>query len=125
AGGCAVPLPASAHRDALEGMIADSEPDLIIAHSDSSMLLDGITRTPIIEIAPGLGMPKQLTAAPALENIIPVAPDADFNIIYSSGTTGRPKGIVHSHAMRYRQAARSLFGLDRNCTLLLATPLYS
>jgi len=64
-------------------------------------------------------------SAPALEEAIPVPPDADFNIIYSSGTTGRPKGIVHSHAMRYRQAARSLFGLDRHCTMLLATPLYS
>ena len=125
AGGCAVPLPASAHHDALEGMLADSEPDLIIAHDDSRMVLDGIARAPVVDITPGLGIPKQLMSAPALEEAIRVPPDADFNIIYSSGTTGRPKGIVHSHAMRYRQAARSLFGLDRHCTMLLATPLYS
>ncbi len=125
AGGCAVPLPASAHRDALEGMVTDSEPDLIIVHDDLRMVLDGITKAPVIDITPGPGMPKELTAAPALQGVIPVSPDADFNIIYSSGTTGRPKGIVHSHAMRYGQAARSLFGLDRNCTMLLATPLYS
>lgn len=125
AGGCAVPLPVSAHRDALRGMLADCEPDLIITHDDAAAMLEGIANAPVIRLQPGQGLPSELLKAEPLDNVIPISPEACFNIIYSSGTTGRPKGIMQSHRMRYGQAARSLFGLDRHCTLLLATPLYS
>lgn len=125
AGGCAVPLPVSAHRDALAGMIADCEPDLIIAHEDNAPLVRALAAAPVVAVTPGEGMPRDLPrTAPLVEPRIG-APDAPFNIIYSSGTTGRAKGIVHAHAMRYRQAARSLFGIDARSTMLLATPLYS
>jgi long-chain acyl-CoA synthetase len=124
AGGCAVPLPASAHRDALAGMIADCDPALIVAHDENVAMLDGITTARIETVTPGQGMSAALTASPLAEALT-VHPDTDFNIIYSSGTTGRAKGIVHSHSMRYRQAARSIFGLDQTSTMLLATPLYS
>lgn len=55
---------------------------------------------------------------------VPVAPDHPFNIIYSSGTTGTPKGIVQSHAMRWFHIARAPAGFGEAVTLV-ATPLYS
>ena len=51
--------------------------------------------------------------------------DAPFNIIYSSGTTGTLKGIVHSSDMRLRQASRDTFMIGADSVMLLATPLYS
>jgi acyl-CoA synthetase (AMP-forming)/AMP-acid ligase II len=125
AGGCAVPLPVSAHRNALAGMIADCQPDLIIAHRENAALAHDVSEVPVLSVAPGEGIPGDFLIAAPLEEACVCAPEADFNIIYSSGTTGRAKGIVHSHAMRYRQAARSLFGIDTSSTMLLATPLYS
>lgn len=126
AGGTAVPLPVSAHRDALAGMLANCEPSLILAEAAHCHLLspDMAARCEVIDEG-AESLPKALSAAPPLAAPVAMPPEAPFNIIYSSGTTGRPKGIVHSHAMRWRQAARGLFGLDASCTMLLATPIYS
>jgi long-chain acyl-CoA synthetase len=125
AGGCAIPLPVSAHRNALSRMIADCEPDFLIVQQEHEDLARAISSAPVLSITPGQGIPRSFLREKPLEDARVVPPDAHFNIIYSSGTTGRAKGIVHSHAMRYRQAARSLFGIDTNSTMLLATPLYS
>ena len=57
---------------------------------------------------------------------VPVSPQDPFNIIYSSGTTGTPKGIVQSHVMRWRQVKMlRAYGFDAASATLLSTPLYS
>jgi long-chain acyl-CoA synthetase len=63
------------------------------------------------------------TAEPDSSQILP---DDPFNIIYSSGTTGAPKGIVQSHLMRWRQINMlRVYGFDASTVTLLSTPLYS
>lgn len=57
---------------------------------------------------------------------VDVRPEDPFNIIYSSGTTGVPKGIVQPHGMRWAHVMRaSRYGYDTTSVALLATPLYS
>jgi len=57
---------------------------------------------------------------------VEIRPESPFNIIYSSGTTGEPKGIVQPHGMRWAHVKRGLpYGYGPQAVTLLATPLYS
>ena len=53
---------------------------------------------------------------------VAIAPEQPFNIIYSSGTTGAPKGIVQPHRMRWRQVTRVSY---KGAVTIVSTPLYS
>ena len=48
-----------------------------------------------------------LAPADAQPRPVQIDPGAPFNIIYSSGTTGTPKGIVQSHRMRWAHVHRA------------------
>jgi len=57
---------------------------------------------------------------------VTIEPEWPFNLIYSSGTTAAPKGIVQPHAMRWAQVQRAvLSGYGPETVTLIATPLYS
>jgi long-chain acyl-CoA synthetase len=71
------------------------------------------------------GQPLEQWLAPEGAKPAPVSvdPDQGFNIIYSSGTTGAPKGIVQPHRMRWGQIRRGVYPAD--AVTLVTTPLYS
>ena len=57
---------------------------------------------------------------------VQVQPAWPFNIIYSSGTTGAPKGIVQPHSMRWAHVRRGeAYGYCAGMVSLVSTPLYS
>ena len=132
AGGCAAPLTTSATPQQLAAMTADSGAIHLFIDNAKAEELAGHAMPPVKRVM----LDGARDDAPDLHDWMAPegsrpqhrAPDArdPFNIIYSSGTTGTPKGIMHSHIMRWRQMAggsRSLFG--PGARTLVSTPLYS
>ena len=72
------------------------------------------------------GLDAWLAPPGARPGEVEIRPESPFNIIYSSGTTGEPKGIVQPHGMRWAHVKRGLpYGYGPDAVTLLATPLYS
>ncbi|MCR9127633.1 MAG: acyl--CoA ligase [Rhodobacteraceae bacterium] len=133
AGACVTPLSTMAAPDALEKMLTDCMAKAIFVADQYRPLVQGfVTDMPIACYAMDFEQPGFAPLAPALAQAATTDPgirvgmhDA-FNLIYSSGTTGTPKGILHNHAMRAAQMDRvSPNGYDDNARTLLSTPLYS
>ncbi|MCP5366007.1 MAG: acyl--CoA ligase [Hyphomicrobiales bacterium] len=137
AGACAALLPTMASPDALARMAADAAPKALFVDgglADLGQPLAAGLRTlapggcvAVGFEAPGWVAYETLLAHAAETDPAVVADPADpFNIIYSSGTTGIPKGIVHDHAMRSFQLGRmAAFEVDETSVVALSTPLYS
>ena len=67
-----------------------------------------------------------LGAVGSLPQDVAIAREDPFNIIYSSGTTGEPKGVVQSHGMRWTHIVRgAAYGYGPATTTIVSTPLYS
>ncbi|MBP7566442.1 MAG: acyl--CoA ligase [Burkholderiaceae bacterium] len=136
AAACIVPLATSATPASVLSMLRDCRAKVLVATADVHATLAPIEETLRGELAgrlvaigfdaPGWTAWDAWTQAPATAGApAALGPEQDFNIIYSSGTTGTPKGILHRHGMRHRQAARRSFGLDTGSVMLLSTPIYS
>lgn len=133
AGACVTPLSSMASPDALHKMLRDSDAKAIfVAEQYFGLVESFIPDLPLRKIAIDFehygfdDYETALAAAPANDPMIAIEMSDAFNLIYSSGTTGTPKGILHNHWMRAAQMERvSPNGYDDNARTLISTPLYS
>jgi long-chain acyl-CoA synthetase len=131
AGIAVAPLAASVTPQSFASMVADAAPRWLFV-DDSACEAWGAESAPPAPLvaldagAPGLAFAEWLGPEGAAPARVEVRPEWPFNIIYSSGTTGTPKGIVQSHGMRWTHVERGAsYGYDNATVTLLATPLYS
>ncbi|HVG03881.1 MAG TPA: class I adenylate-forming enzyme family protein [Burkholderiaceae bacterium] len=129
AGAVVAPLAASVTPAIFASMLRDAGARLLFVDASAAALVPG-EMTPRC-IALGAGAPgkpfDEWLAAPGTQLLpVTVEPESPFNLIYSSGTTGTPKGVVQPHVMRWMHMLRGTpYGYGPDAVTILATPLYS
>jgi long-chain acyl-CoA synthetase len=132
AGVVVAPLAPSSTPEGLATMIADSGARLVFVDASTTNLFAdtraqiGVRYVALDDSAAGDSFSKWLAPEDARPQRVEIAHELPFNIIYSSGTTGTPKGIVQSHYMRWLHVQRATINLyDTDTITVIATPLYS
>lgn len=137
AGACIVPLSSMSAGASLALMVNNSDAKVFFVSQSYRELIDPVADqlTGLIEgglyaidfASEGWGdyaalVDPQSDVNPNVE----IGPDLGFNIIYSSGTTGIPKGILHRRSMRFQEYPMGIAtGYAPNCVTMVSTPLYS
>jgi len=132
AGVVVAPLAPGSTIEQLAGMLKDADAKLLFTDASAAEAISAAQAADVTRISidgSPIGIQLEEWVAPFGTSFKAVTPKPDwaFNIIYSSGTTGTPKGIVQPHVMRWAHVRRGggSFNYGPGGITLLATPLYS
>ena len=108
----------------LATILADATPKVTIVDRDSEALLPSGDTGHVVVL--GEDYEKWLEGAPEQQTPRETTPDSPVVILYTSGTTGRPKGIVLSNRniSNLKQMAVELFRMRPDGVHLVASPLF-
>jgi len=121
AGGIAVPLALSHPPAELDYVIRDAEAALVAADPGSVTLIE-----PLASAAGARFLPTSDALAAAPEPLPSIEPRRRAMMVYTSGTTGKPKGVVTTHENLEAQitALIEAWGWSAEDRILLVLPLH-
>jgi acyl-CoA synthetase (AMP-forming)/AMP-acid ligase II len=131
AGIAVAPLAPGSTPASLARMIEDAGARVLFVDAAAAEVIGpaaagAIPRVALDGSAAGADFEAWLAAVGARPAAVELQRSSPFNIIYSSGTTGEPKGIVQGHGMRWAHVQRGAkYEYGPETVTLLSTPLYS
>jgi fatty-acyl-CoA synthase len=126
-GAIAVPLNARLTAPELSGLLADCTPSLLVHEAANDALArDAAAALSLPRLACPDAYEAELAAHAPHQAILPVAPDHPMILMYTSGTTGQPKGALLPHRKTLYNClnAELFFGLARSDRVLVPLPLF-
>ena len=122
AGGVVVPLGVTHPEPELAHAVQDSGAAVVLAHPE----LAGPARAIASPAGVRLLTTEEALAAAPLRPLPDLAPGRRAMIVYTSGTTGRPKGVVTTHANLQAQlnSLETAWGWTADDRILLVLPLH-
>lgn len=129
AGAVAVPINPRVARRELEHMVSDSGASAVVAgpgELERVRALPPLTEGPLLVIGPGASEPGELDWNGLIDGDgtrfqVEVGPDDIADILYTSGTTGLPKGVAATHSSAL--VSHPLMPIEKQVSLLHCIPL--
>ncbi|MGH1352394.1 MAG: class I adenylate-forming enzyme family protein [Methyloligellaceae bacterium] len=135
AGARITPLPSLASAETIVTLLQDCHSKVLFVAEEYFELIEDLKNAdhkPVViefdsETGTYTNIEDFISEAPDTSPEVFSPPEYGFNLIYSSGTTGLPKGILHDRAFRAREASilQEAYEFKQEMRTIISTPFYS
>ncbi len=100
AGAAYLPLDPSYPAERVRYLVEDGRPSVVVTSAGADRVLAGVEGTEVVRVE---DLADDLATRPATRPAVPLHPDSPLCVLYTSGSTGSPKGaLLHHHAITNR-----------------------